>query len=268
MYAPQGAAADDGPIHVKGDNDGVVTTDVQAAGSQSGVVHSDSASSSGCTWGLLLVVDGVGRPPVPAGGYGSWWQPYCRDGLGEPVWIPNGSPQLPSQGPSAATLAARAVNQMQLPAPGVHVNPEGRALVGLAEWFWVDGSAWRTLIQRTQAGPVWARVVATPVSTTWDPGDGAQSFSCAGPGTAYDKSEPAGTQHTDCSYTYRRSSADQSQTGPDPNDRFFTVTVTTTWSVTWTGAGGTGGALPAMTRSSSFPLAVAERDAVVTGASG
>ena len=28
---------------------------------------------------------------------------------------------------------------------------------------------------------------------------------------------------------------------------FFTVTVTTTWSVSWVGAGGTGGALPAMT---------------------
>ena len=38
----------------------------------------------------------------------------------------------------------------------------------------------------------------------------------------------------DCSHTYRRSSAEQSQTGPSVNDRFFTVTVTTAWRVSWT----------------------------------
>ena len=43
----------------------------------------------------------------------------------------------------------------------------------LATWWWVDPAAWQPLRQRTQAGPVWAEVTATPVSTTWDAGDGS-----------------------------------------------------------------------------------------------
>ena len=62
---------------------------------------------------------------------------------------------------------------------------------------------------------VWAQVVATPVSTTWDAGDGTPPLVCAGPGTPYDTSRPESSQSTDCSHTYRSSSADQPQTGPD-----------------------------------------------------
>jgi hypothetical protein len=111
-------------------------------------------------------------------------------------------------------------------------------------------------------------VTARPMSVSWDPGDGSQPVVCAGPGTPYDTSESADAQRTDCSYTYARSSASQLQSGPNENDRFFSVTVTTSWSVTWVGASGTGGTLPVMTRSSTFPLAVAEREALVTGGSG
>ena len=46
------------------------------------------------------------------------------------------------------------------------------------------------------------------------------------------------------------------------------VTVTTTWQISWTGSGGSGGTLPAMTRSGTFDLAVAQRQTVVTGGSG
>jgi hypothetical protein len=115
---------------------------------------------------------------------------------------------------------------------------------------------------------VWAEVTATPVSTTWDAGDGSAPVTCAGPGTAYDRSLPESQQSTDCSHTFRRSSADQPQTGSSVNDRFFTVTVTTSWQVTWTGSAGGGGTLPVLTTSSSFPLAVAQRQTVVTGGSG
>jgi hypothetical protein len=135
-------------------------------------------------------------------------------------------------------------------------------------WWWVEPGSWRVLRQRTTAGPVWAEVTATPVSSTWDPGDGSQPLVCAGPGTSYDRSRPESEQSTDCAYTYRRSSAGQPQTGPEENDRFFTVTVTTTWQVTWTGSGGNGGTLPPLTRTRSFPLAVAQRQTVVTGGSG
>jgi hypothetical protein len=52
------------------------------------------------------------------------------------------------------------------------------------------------------------------------------------------------------------------------NDRFFTVTVTTTWRVTWVGAGGSGGALAPLSTSTTFPLAVAQRQTVSTSGSG
>ena len=135
-------------------------------------------------------------------------------------------------------------------------------------WWWIPPKQWVALTQRTRAGPVWARVTATPTSTIWDPGDGSTPLTCDGPGTPYDKSRPASEQSTACSHTYTQSSAGQPQTGPNANDRFFIVRVTVTWRVTWVGAGGTGGALPPITRSATFPLRVDDRETVVTDGSG
>jgi hypothetical protein len=281
MVAPGAALADGnggGPVQVGGDyHSGVVTTTVTAteAPSSSGV-HQVADTSPVCQWQPDQTDDamlqsgetGSGAASQAAQG-GSFYNVLCSDGTVYPgIYVPPAASNVPPAVALAQTLALRAVNQLQLPAPSVAMNPANHALVNLPEWFWVAPSSWVTLRQRTQAGPVWAVVTARPTSTTWDPGDGSAPVTCMGPGTAYVKSESAESQHSDCTYTYRRSSADQPQTGPDPNDRFFTVTVTTTWSVTWAGAGGTGGTLPAMTRSTSFPLAVAEREAVVTGGSG
>jgi hypothetical protein len=102
----------------------------------------------------------------------------------------------------------------------------------------------------------------------WDAGDGSQPVVCGGPGRAYDPNRPAREQSSDCTHTYPRSSAEQPQSGPDQNDRFFTVTVTVYWQVSWTGSGGSGGALPEIARTTSFPLRVVERQTVVTGGSG
>jgi hypothetical protein len=266
-------AGDGGPVQVKGNNDGVVSTTVEDPG-QSGSSSTDTTTvsdvHSSCVWMQVFTFEQLPLPPKVARQAGGWWQQYCNNNgwAGMPVFVPDGSAPAAALQTSPATLAQRAVNQLRLPAPTAGLNPTPRALVNLAEWFWVPRSAWTTLSQRTQAGAVWAVVVARPTSTTWDPGDGSAPFTCAGAGTPYVKDESAASQHSDCTYTYRRSSANEPQSGPNPNDRFFTVTVTTTWSVSWTGAGGTGGALPQMTRTSTFRLAVAERDAVVTGGSG
>ena len=266
-------AGDGGPAQVKGNNDGVVSTTVEDPG-QSGASSTDTTTvsdvHSSCVWMQVFTFEQLPLPPKVARQSGGWWQQYCNGNgwAGMPVFVPDGSTPAAVLQTSPATLAQRAVNQLRLPAPTAGLNPTPRALVNLAEWFWVPRSDWTTLTQRTQAGAVWAAVVARPTSTTWDPGDGSAPFTCAGAGTPYVKDEPASAQHSDCTYTYRRSSANEPQSGPDPNDRFFTATVTTTWSVSWTGAGGTGGALPQMTRTSTFRLAVAERDAVVTGGSG
>jgi hypothetical protein len=200
---------------------------------------------------------------------GRWYDIRCSDGaVYLRVYVPPASDSVPPAVALAGSLARSITNRLQLPEPTVGRSPVGRGLVGLPTWLWVDRASWRVLRQRTNAGPVWAEVVASPVSTTWDPGDGTEPFTCAGPGTVYDRSRPESAQSTDCAYTYRRSSADQPQTGPGENDRYFTVTVTTRWQVTWTGTGGSGGTLPELTRTSSFPLAVAQRQTVVTGGSG
>jgi hypothetical protein len=267
-----GAFAGGSPIRVKGNNDGVVSTTVTDRGRAPDVhaAASTSDAASSCTWTQVYVFELLPLPASPGGIAGAWWQQYCRDSgwRDKPVFVPSGTPPSQALLVSPGTLAQRAVNRLQLPEPRVGLDPRPRALVNLPEWFWVPRADWPTLRQRTHAGAVWAVVVARPVSTTWDPGDGSPAFTCAGPGTPYDPNGSASAQRTNCSYTYTRSSASQPQRGPDPNDRFFTVTVTTTWQVTWVGAGGVGGSLPALTRSTSFALAVAEREAVVTGGSG
>jgi hypothetical protein len=200
---------------------------------------------------------------------GTWYDVTCSDGSSYVgVYVPPSAGNVPAPVVLAGTLAQTVANRLVLPAPRVRHNPASYALVGLATWWWVDPVQWQPLRQRTQAGPVWAEVTATPVSTTWDAGDGSVPVVCPGPGTPYDTSRSEVGQSTACSHTYFRTTAGQPQTGPSVNDRFFTVTVTTSWRVTWIGNGGSGGTLPVLTRSSAFPLAVAQRQTVVTGGSG
>lgn len=65
-------------------------------------------------------------------------------------------------------------------------------------------------------------------------------------------------QHSDCSYIYTRSSAGLPSAA-------YQVTVTVTWGGTWVGSGATGGSLPALSRTTTFPLRVAEAQAVTGG---
>ena len=278
MLQPSFAFAEDKPpIVVTGDtHPGAVDTTVTAPGSpgaQSGGGSSGGSSSGGgavtCTWTAesdysQQLFQWMGSDPD-----GTWYDVSCSDGSSYPgVYVPPSAGNLPPAVALAGALARAAANTLVLPKPRVRRNPAGDALVNLPTWWWVDAAQWTLLRQRTQAGPVWAEVTATPVSTSWDPGDASAPVVCNGPGIPYDTSRSAQTQSTDCSYTYRRSSGDQPQTGPSVNDRFFTVTVTTTWQVSWTGFGGSGGTLPVLTTSSSFPLAVTQRQTVVTGGSG
>ena len=100
-------------------------------------------------------------------------------------------------------------------------------------------------------------VTALPSSVTWDMGTGDRVV-CRGPGRAYDPRRWEEEQATDCSYTYRRSSAGQ------PNQR-FPVRATMTWRVSWTVSGIAGGGdLGEVSRSTSFGLRVAEGQALVT----
>ncbi|GAA2456062.1 hypothetical protein GCM10010191_89230 [Actinomadura vinacea] len=154
-------------------------------------------------------------------------------------------------GRSPAEVALSEWRRLPIPEPEVRTAPPrgSSGLVGLPHWFWVAN--WRPLSERAQAGGAWVEITARPQSLTVDPGGGQQSVRCPGAGTAYDASRPAASQRTDCSYTFSRSSLHQ-------GDNAYRVRVTVTWGGTWVGSGGAGGVLPPLSRSTSFPVRVAE----------
>jgi len=97
-------------------------------------------------------------------------------------------------------------------------------------------------------------------------GDG-HSIPCHGAGAPYSSSDPS---HPRCGYTYRVDSSSQPQTGSSPNDRYFTVQGTVTWTISWTCTGAAcdenGGQLPDLTRkTTAMPLRVFQVETVVTG---
>jgi hypothetical protein len=103
---------------------------------------------------------------------------------------------------------------------------------------------------------VTSTVSVSPVSVTWNMGDGG-SVPCGGPGVAYDPSRPFASQvPPPCGYVYRSSSAGQ------PGLQ-FPVTATVHYQATWTviGAAG-GGSLGPVDRSVSLSVSVGEIEAL------
>jgi hypothetical protein len=168
--------------------------------------------------------------------------------------------QLGAPTVTPAQLAAQAQKALGLPIPDVQTAPPrgSDGMVGLPEWVWLASGQWHAMSRRASAGGVWAEVIATPQRIVIEPGAGLRSVGCDGPGTVYDPGRSASSQSTGCSYTYAEPSAGQ------PKDR-YTMTVTVVWSGAWQGSGGAGGTLPAISRSVSFPVAIAEGPALYSG---
>jgi hypothetical protein len=177
-------------------------------------------------------------------------------------WVPGapGGPPLPT--PQA--LAVQGLSQAQVPGPAVATwPPSGHGEVNFPTWVHV-GSPWAPVSATATAGPESVTVTATPTGTvvsSVDSSDGGVSFhsiqvTCAGPGAAYDPSTPYSAQHTDCSLTWVWPSAHY-RSGTYP------LTVAVTYQVAWSGSGG-GGALPAITRSTTVAYPVGEIEAIGT----
>ncbi len=206
----------------------------------------------------ILEPDGTERT---APGEGAWYIERCFNTAGQEiswnvVFIPVG--EAPGAQVDPLVLAQRALRQLPLSRPAVATSPPpGRdQLVNLATWLWVD-DGWEPLSATASVPGVSVTVTAAPQSVSWDMGTG-DVVVCEGPGTAYDPSRREEEQATDCSYTYRRSSAGQ------PGER-YPVTATQTWSVSWSASGMAGGGdLGTASRSTDFSLRVAEGQALVT----
>jgi hypothetical protein len=179
-------------------------------------------------------------------------------------WFGDG--QVPGAAPpDPATAGAKAASELQLPAPSPALSPSATGYVNLAEWLGIAPSIWHTVTTSAEAcnagGCVTAAATATPAYVTWTTGDGS-TVACDGPGTAYNSALSAEAQSTNCSHTYRTTSAGQPSPDGNPNDAAFTVTATVTWMVAWAGPNGSAGVLPSLTTVGSSPLKVAQIESV------
>jgi hypothetical protein len=173
-------------------------------------------------------------------------------------------PQLFANGGALTpqALAQRAYQELRPPLPAPRTAPPrgSDGLVGLPEWFWVPAAQWAPVTAQVAVGRVWAQVTATPRKLTFSPGAGLPAVLCPGPGTAYNPAQPAGAQHSNCTFTYAQSS-------DGLRGAAYAASVTITWDAAWRGSGNTGGTLPALTRTTTFTLPVAETQAL-TGTAG
>ena len=213
----------------------------------------------GCTYSVPSAkyqqLMGTGGPTP-----GKWVIPVCS-GPGvidpmSPIWVVNATSQVPAANP--AVLVRQALSDLALPTPTIEMAPpaDRDQLVNVATWLWIDPAAWRGLSATASAGPVTTTATASPAEVVWQMGDG-RSVTCLGPGTPYDPSKPNAT--TDCSYTWRTSSAGE------PNGA-YQVTATLSYPAAWSATGAPGGGSLGLVAGPSAHVAVrvAESEAINT----
>jgi hypothetical protein len=210
-----------------------------------------------------------GPPPAGAPQPGAWYVDLCAQGTAMGIstgvqWFATG--QVPgTPPPDPATAGALAASELPLPNPSLALSPSPTGYVNFAEWLAIDPSVWHSFTTSAQActagGCVTASATATPSYVTWNTGDGSTQ-TCDGPGTVYNQSVPANEQSTSCSHTYTMTSEGQPSPDGNPNDAAFPVTATVTWTVVWSGPGGSGGTLPSLITHGATSLKVAQIESV------
>jgi hypothetical protein len=177
-------------------------------------------TSSGYTFGTTAA-GGVVRV-FPDGRTEQVFARECPDGVGGFTWVDT-SITVDDVIDDAVDRARRSI-----PAPTLDLSPspEAGGVVNLGLWLALAGQDPVTV--RAEAGSLWAEATVTLASTSWDMGNG-DTVACDGPGTPIVDADTL--DQGPCGYTYRRSS---------PDDAPFTITVTTTWAVTYRSSGGSG----------------------------
>ncbi|GAA1761552.1 hypothetical protein GCM10009795_005000 [Nocardioides hankookensis] len=205
-------------------------------------------------------------PPLPAGdpawqghdpGDGAVYLCYQpQSGLAIQVWAQD-PPAGSGAGPSPREVAQLAVDQMHLSAIDIGIVPEpgpdSIGLVGMPVWMWAKAPSEHTfgpITTSASAGGITITATANVLNITWDMGDGTEVV-CDTAGTPY-KPSYGQKNSPDCGHTYKKSSADES-------DDAFTVTATSSWVITWAGAGQTGTIrLGGLTRSTQIRIGEAQ----------
>ena len=152
------------------------------------------------------------------------------NGIGYTFWVPPGGAAQAPVLVDPAVLAQRALDDLQLARPSIHMAPQPplQTYVGLETWLWMDPAQWAPLDLTVTAGPTAVTVTAQPVRAVWDLTEGSRT--CSSAGRAWVPGMGDGEQ-TDCSYTFTHLS------DGEINDA-FPVTATLMYQVDWTCAGG------------------------------
>jgi hypothetical protein len=205
--------------------------------------------------------------PVPPAGDSSWqghepgdgsvyncYQP--QTGLLVVVWAQDPPPNS-GAGPTPREVAQLAIEQMRLAAINIGIapkpGPDSVGLVGMPVWMWAaapNNHSVGPITASASAGGVTVSATAKVLRVTWDMGDGVKVV-CITAGTPY-KPEYGRKQSPDCGHVYMKSSADK------PAGQ-FTVTATSEWVITWSGAGQSGTIrLGGLTRSTQITIGEAQ----------
>lgn len=234
-------------------------TAVAGDGGAGGGAGGSGAGASPCEWHVLVDDDfafGVYEVDLTRlhSKTGRWLQYVCPPQGAVAVdgrfLIPEGGLVDPQQ------LAVDALASVSIQPPAIRTSPSasGRLYVQVPTWLWLERNWWQPYEATARAGRVWSTVRAVPVATTWSLGDGS-TVSCRGPGTDWRPGLPEDA--SSCTHTYRTSSAG-SPSGT------FNVQATVEFEVSWSSNAGGGGALPAITRTSTLNVEVGEIQAIGT----
>lgn len=256
---------------------GICTVWVQADGNQQQPDSSDNnpkdtGTGAGCYWDGTD--QGITKPPpgpVPCSSPNGYWSNShnCYIGpidtvppAGDPIWQGHEAgdgalyncyqpqtnlvvtiwsqdpPPNSGAGPTPREVAQLAIKQMQLSAINIGIAPEpgpdSIGLVGMPVWMWAKTPNQHTvgpITERATAGGMSITATAKVLRITWDMGDGTEVV-CDTAGTPY-KPSYGRKESPDCGHVYKKSSAREA-------DHAFTVTATSSWVITWSGAGQTG----------------------------
>ncbi len=134
-----------------------------------------------------------------------------------------------------------------LPLPDPALSPVGTGYVQLGMWLAVDDPGPESVTASAASGS-WVTVRAEIARTTFDMGNG-DVVVCGGVGDPIPDSRLASVEESPvCGYTYTRLNDGEP----------YTISITSTWSVTWTSSRGTSGVLEPVTKTASFDYEVRE----------
>lgn len=198
---------------------------------------------------------------------GAWYQPRCEFTSGTPDALDRRDQEFRNANPPrwftsepppppvpVEDLVERVRDSQGLPPLIVSTNPDAQSVVGLRTWVWPTAGEFGAVTSRSESGPNWAQVTATPgrISlTSTDPA--AEIGSCA---TAPAWSQGADDNATDCYVTFQRSSAGR------PGNA-HTITAQMTWEIRLTTSDGRNELLASPPVVTDVPIPVAQVQSVL-----